>query len=189
MRDHDRLESVITIAWNAQPVPVEPHHLGVHAGFIDEYQPGRIEQALLANPFAAGAHHILALPFAGAMALLLEGGVVTAEKSPQRTGLVRIPRFFKTTINSTNVASGCDRTTSRITVACTSSGETLPPRGFASTLPLSSHRCSHLTAVLSARENPSAASRRVAIYEQPDAGERAKRRSRRCGMIGWWPRC
>ena len=28
-----------------RPVPVEPHHLGVHAGFIDEYQPGRIKQA------------------------------------------------------------------------------------------------------------------------------------------------
>jgi hypothetical protein len=47
-------------------------------------------------------------------------------------------RFFKTTSNSTNAASGCARTTSRITVACTSRGETLPPRGFASALPLSS---------------------------------------------------
>src|ERR1700748_408825 len=68
-----------------RPVPVEPHHLGVHAGFIDEYQPGWIKQALLANPFAAGPHHILALSFAGAKALLLEGDVVTAEKPPQRT--------------------------------------------------------------------------------------------------------
>src|SRR5215467_8322474 len=68
-----------------RPVPVEPHHLGVHAGFIDEYQPGWIKQALLANPFAAGAYHILALLFAGAKALLLEGDAVTAEKPPQRT--------------------------------------------------------------------------------------------------------
>jgi hypothetical protein len=36
-----------------RPVPVEPHRLGVHAGFIDEYQPGRIKHASLANPFAA----------------------------------------------------------------------------------------------------------------------------------------
>jgi hypothetical protein len=43
----------------------------------------------------------------------------------------RNPRFFKTTRNSTNVASGRVRTTSRITVAWTSSRETLPPRGFA----------------------------------------------------------
>jgi hypothetical protein len=76
--------------------------------------------------------------------------------------LVRIPCFFKTTSNSPNVASGCARTTSRITIACTSSGETLPPRGSASALPLFSHRCSHLTAVLPARENTSAASRREA---------------------------
>jgi hypothetical protein len=41
-------------------------------------------------------------------------------------------------------------------------GETLPPLGFASALPLSSHRCSYLTAVLPATENSSAASRREA---------------------------
>jgi hypothetical protein len=32
----------------------------------------RIKQALLANPFAPGPHHILALPFAGAKALFLK---------------------------------------------------------------------------------------------------------------------
>src|SRR6516164_3175024 len=69
----------------ARPVPIEPHHLGVHACFVDEYQPSRIKHALLAYPFAAGPHHILALPFAGAKTLLLEGDVVTAEKPPQRT--------------------------------------------------------------------------------------------------------
>src|SRR4029077_20007828 len=90
-----------------RPVPVEPHHLGVHAGFIDKNQPRRMEQPLLTNPFAAGPHHILALPFAGEKALLLEGDVVTAEKPPQRTAAGADSPPLQDPRNSTNVASGC----------------------------------------------------------------------------------
>jgi hypothetical protein len=80
---------------------------------------------------------------------------VTGEKPPQRTEAgVDAPllqddqQFHKGRIR------GGARTTCRITIACTSSGETLPPRGFASAQPLFSHRCSHLTAVLPAGKTP-----------------------------------
>jgi hypothetical protein len=62
-----------------RPVPVEPHHLGVHAGFIDEYQPGRIKQALLANPFAAGCLSlVLRTPW---LAVVAWSGQVQPQKS------------------------------------------------------------------------------------------------------------
>jgi len=51
---------------------------------VSSIKTSRAGQALLANPFAAGTRDVLALPFAGAEAFLLEADVVTAQKPPQR---------------------------------------------------------------------------------------------------------
>jgi hypothetical protein len=63
----------------------------------------------LANPLAAGPHHIVALPFAGRKALLLEDDV----KPPQRTAAGANSPLLQEISNPTKVASGCARTRER----------------------------------------------------------------------------
>ena len=63
---------------------VEPHHVGVDAGFIDKNQAGGVKQALLADPLAARPRHVLAFLFGGQQALLLAGDFMTSQEAIQR---------------------------------------------------------------------------------------------------------
>ena len=45
----------------ARAPTLEPHHIGGNCGLVDEYQPGGIKPALLADPAAACASHVGAL--------------------------------------------------------------------------------------------------------------------------------
>ena len=61
---------------------------------------------------------------------------------------------------SSRLRSGCLAIKASSQSACFSSGDVLPPRGFAAALRLSRQRCSHLTAALALISKCSAASRR-----------------------------
>ena len=71
-------------------------------------------------------------------------------------------RLRSSAIVSSRVRSGCLAITANISVANSSSGETLPPRGFGVALLWSRQRCSHLTADATLTSKRSAASRRDA---------------------------
>lgn len=85
-----------------------------------------------------------------------------SRKRQSELRLVRIRRLRSTTTVSTKVRSGCSAITAKICVANLSSGETLPPRGFAVALPVSRQRCTHFIAELGLTSYSSAASRRDA---------------------------
>src|SRR4029077_185696 len=68
-------------AWG---VAVEPHHVGVDAGFIDKNQAGGVKQALLADPPAARPCHVGTLLFGGAQAFFLASDAMPREDPPQR---------------------------------------------------------------------------------------------------------
>jgi len=85
-----------------------------------------------------------------------------SRKRQSELRLVRIRRLRSTATVSTKVRSGCSAIAAKICVANLSSGETLPPRGFAVALPVSRQRCTHFIAELALTSYSSAASRRDA---------------------------
>jgi hypothetical protein len=90
---------------------------------------------------------------------------VTLCRSKNRQTAVRLPEIrclrIAVTISS-NVMSGRAATRTNSHFACFSSGDVLPPLGFALALRVSRQRCNHLTAELALRPKLSAASRRDA---------------------------
>ena len=54
--------------FTAQATAPQPHHVGAGGGFVDEYQPGRVEHELLSPPASACAGHVRPLLFRGAQA-------------------------------------------------------------------------------------------------------------------------
>src|SRR3954454_2191973 len=76
--------------------------------------------------------------------------------------LVRIRRLRNSATVSTKVRSGRSAIRANTSVANSSSGEVLPPRGFGAALLLARQRCTHLTAELTLTSKRSAASRRDA---------------------------
>ena len=68
-----------------------------------------------------------------------------SRKRQSELRLVRIRRLRSSATVSTKVRSGCWAIRSSICSANSSSGETLPPRGFGTALLLSCQRCSHFT--------------------------------------------
>src|SRR4029077_632025 len=95
--------------------------------------------------------------------------------------LVRIRRLRSSASVSTRVRSGCSAITDKISVANSSSGEMLPPRGFAAALLSSRQRCTHLTADATLTSQRSGASRRDAFVALPP------RRARSYGLDNAFP--
>src|SRR6476661_7661854 len=85
-----------------------------------------------------------------------------SRKRQSELRLVRIRRLRSSATVSTKVRSGCCAIRSSTCSANSSSGETLPPRGFGTALLLSCQRCSHFTAELTLTSKRSAVSRRDA---------------------------
>jgi len=86
-------------------------------------------------------------------------------RSKNRHTALRLPgmRFFRIAATiSSNVRSGCSTTSPNKNPACSSSGDVLPPLGFAATLPVSSQRRAQITTTLGLSSYRSAASRRDA---------------------------
>ena len=54
--------------FTARATAPQPHHVGAGGGFVDEYQPGRVEHELLSPPASACAGHVRPLLFRGAQA-------------------------------------------------------------------------------------------------------------------------
>ena len=75
---------VINQSHPTQSATVEPHHVGVHAGLVDKYQPGGVEQALLADPLATRPRHVVALLFGSTQAFFLAGDFMTSQEAIQR---------------------------------------------------------------------------------------------------------
>jgi hypothetical protein len=140
----------------------EAQQVGTDGGLVDQYQPGGIKQALLPNPTSARAGDVRALPFSGLQRFSLKVMSCRSRKRQSELRLVRIRRLRSTATVSTKVRSGCSAITAKICVANLSSGETLPPRGFAMALPVSCQRCTHFIAELALTSYSSAASRRDA---------------------------
>jgi hypothetical protein len=72
-------------------------------------------------------------------------------RSKSRHTALRLPgmRFFRMAATiSSNVKSGCSTISPRKNSACSSSGEVLPPLGFAATLPVASQRWAQSTTTL-----------------------------------------
>jgi hypothetical protein len=59
-----------------------------------------------------------------------------------------MPRLFIAATISSSVKSGCLAMSASRNSACFSSGEVLPPLGFAATLPVVSKRCAQITTTL-----------------------------------------
>jgi len=76
--------------------------------------------------------------------------------------LVLIRRLRNSATVSTKVRSRCSAITAKTSLANSSSGEMLPPRGCGAALLLSRQRCSHFIAELALTSKRSAASRRDA---------------------------
>ena len=85
-----------------------------------------------------------------------------SKKRQSELRLVLIRLLRSSTSVSSKVRSGCSATTAKILDANTSSGETLPPRGFGAALLSLSQRCSHFTADATLTSKHSAASWRDA---------------------------
>src|SRR5580693_900581 len=67
---------------------VQPHHLGIGRGLIDEHQPGRIEQALFAHPTSACPRYVRALLLCRAQTFF-ERDLVSWKKPPNRRPTAR----------------------------------------------------------------------------------------------------
>src|SRR4029077_627158 len=85
-----------------------------------------------------------------------------SRKRQSELRLVRIRRLRSSATVSTKVRSGCWAIRSSICSANSTSGKTLPPRGFGTALLLSCQRFSHFTAELTLTSKRSAVSRRDA---------------------------
>jgi hypothetical protein len=121
---------------------VQPHHLGIGRGLIDEHQPGRIEQALFAHPTSACPRYVRALLLCRAQTFF-ERDLVSWKKPPNRRptarNLVLVHRADD--LGSTSISASKKS-------ACFSSGDVLPPRGLAAQRPVSRKHFTQITAVL-----------------------------------------
>ena len=137
------------------------HHFGVGRGLVDEHQPARFKHPLLSDP-TPPRRATSGRSCSAACRLFL---TVILWRSKKRCTALRLPGIRRLRIaatTSSRVKSGCLSITLSSHSACFSNGETLPPIGFAATLPVARHRCTHLIAELGLKSNRSAASRRDA---------------------------
>src|SRR6201988_5126441 len=132
----------------ARTAAAKPYHRGVGPRLVDKHQPCRVKHALLAHPASALADHIGTLLLGSIQSFFLK---VMPWRSKKRHTAVRLPsiptRDIATTISS-SVMSGCAAISPSRKCTCSSSGETLPPLGFASMLPVSLQRCIQITTTL-----------------------------------------
>src|SRR5712691_771070 len=140
----------------------EPHHVGADRSLVDKHQPSGVKHALLSDPTSARSGHICSLPFHGLQTFFLRVMPCRSRKRQSELRLVRIRRRRNSATVSTKVRSGCSAIRANTCAVNSSSGETLPPRGFGAALLLSCQRCSHLTDELALISKRSPASRRDA---------------------------
>jgi hypothetical protein len=154
-REHAADQSLAAGATAAQS-----HHLGVDGGLIEKDKPGRIKPALLSNPAKTRPSDVGSVLLRYAQTLFLNVipcRLKSLHKAVQLPGI----RCLRIAANaSSSVRSGCLVIKASSHLACSSSGDVLPPHGLASALPVLRQRCSHLTAALALISKCSAASRR-----------------------------
>src|SRR6202035_310965 len=121
----------------ARSTPPDPRQVCADRGLVDKHQPGGIKHTLLSDPTSACSRHIRSLPFGSLQAFFLKVIPWRSRKRQSELRLVRIRRLRSSATVSTKVRSGCWAIRSSICSANSSSGETLPPRGFGAALLLS----------------------------------------------------
>src|SRR5215471_9809978 len=124
-------------AFAARTPAVQAHHIGGDCRFVDEYEAGGIEPALLTDPASARASHVSALPLCRSQAFFLNVMPWRAKKRDSALRLAETRRLRKTETNSFSVRSGCSRITARICCEYFSNRDVLPPRGIGSDVPSS----------------------------------------------------
>src|ERR1700716_254837 len=142
--------------------PPEADQIGADRSLVDKYQASGIKHALFSHPTSPGAHHVCPFLFRRPQAFFLRVMSCRSRNRQSELRLVRIRCLRSSAKVSSKVKSGCSATRANIRSANSSSGETLPPRGFGAALPTSRQRCSHLTDELALLSKRSAASRREA---------------------------
>jgi hypothetical protein len=144
-------------SFTALAATAQPRHVGRNGGLVDEDQPGRIKQNLLASSAGAPAPRppALALP---RIRTFFNGDLVPFKEPPDRAAASAIPRWRI----SSKVKSGCLATNSSNQAVCASNGDVLAPIGFAAALPNRATRCTHRIAELTLTSKRSAASCRDA---------------------------
>jgi hypothetical protein len=141
---------------------VQADHVGIDGGFIYEDQTRRVQKALLADPAPPSVRDIWPFLLAGMQDLFLR---VIPWRLRKRNRAVRLPgsrRLFISATISSSVLSFCSSMIARISSACSSRGERLPPDGFASTEQLHRHDWCHRIAELTLTRWNSADSRQLA---------------------------
>jgi hypothetical protein len=122
---------------------------------------------LLSHPTLAGADVFRTLLLCRVQSFFFKADVPSLKNRHTALRLPGIPSLRMAATISSNVKSGCSTINLSKNSAYSSSGEVLPPLGFAATLPVSSQRWAQITTTLGLSSYRSAASRRDAPASMP----------------------
>ena len=130
-----------------QSTAAQPHHRSVRAGFVDEHQP-RQSNMPCSRIQRRRARATSARFCSAAYRVFFEADVAASEEPPHRAAAACDPAFAHRRDDLVQRQVPLFAIRPSRNSACCSSGEMLPPLGFAAALPVSSKLCTQITTTL-----------------------------------------